>query len=135
MKIHVDFNSLAEMLNFSRAMGGGFEPPKPKDDTENWKAMYERTAANLERAYERIRMLDPEGNTMNKESISTATPFHDLELSNRTTNALKANQIYTVETLCKHTFNDIRNGTPGIARIGAKEVVEALAKRKLKLKD
>ena len=134
MKIHVDFNSLAEMLNFSRTMGGGFEPPKAKEDTENWKAMYERTAANLERAYERIRMLDPEGDTASKESVSTATPIHDLELSNRTTNALKASQIYTVEMLCKCTFNEIRNGTPGIAKIGAEEIVEALAKRKLKLK-
>ena len=135
MKIHVDFNSLAEMVNFARTMGGGFEPPTPREDSQDWKVMYEKTLANLERAYARIRMLDPNGETVNKETITTATPIDELGLSNRTVNALKIEQIYTIEALCKRTFNQIRNGTPGIARIGAKEIVEALAKRKLKLED
>ena len=63
MKINVDFNSLAELLNFSKTLANGLVSPEvtPKRDknlpigASSWQQAYETTFFNLERAYERIR--------------------------------------------------------------------------------
>lgn len=145
MKIHVEFNSVAEMANFSKFVQGGLLPHsdvKFKDKEkpaveENYKWKYERTAANLERALYRIRMLDPNGETANYDFMPEApikgTHVEELELSARATNCLKAGGIKTIEELCTKTHWELRK-IPNLGKVTINEIITELAKRKLKLK-
>lgn len=143
MKIHVEFNSLAEMASFSRYLNQ-FKPeePKPpkqteqeKDDGYKWK--YERTVQNLERALQRISMLDPKGTTANYDFMPEApikgTSVDELLLTIRAQNCLKAEGIKTIEELCTKTRNYLRK-LPNLGKVTLHEIIDALAKRKLKLK-
>lgn len=143
MKIHVEFNSLAEMASFSRYLNQ-FKPEetKPPKQTEqekedSWRWKYERTTANLERALHRIRMLDPKGETANYDFMPDApikgTDVYELELSARATNCLRAAGIKTIEELCTKTWKELRK-LPNLGKITLQEIVDALAERKLKLK-
>ena len=62
MKIHVEFNSIAEMVNFSKFAGNDLvQVPLSNNQQQSddaYKAKYERTEANLERAYERLREIN-----------------------------------------------------------------------------
>ena len=144
MKIHVEFNSLAEMASISRSVNQ-FKPeePKPpkqteqeKDDGYKWK--YERTVQNLERALQRISMLDPKGKTANYDFMPEApikgTSVDELLLTIRAQNCLKAEGIKTIEELCTKTRNYLRK-LPNLGKVTLHEIIDALAKRKLKLKD
>jgi DNA-directed RNA polymerase alpha subunit len=142
MKIHVEFNSLAEMASFSRYLNQ-FKPeePKPPKQTEqekedSWRWKYERTTANLERALHRIRMLDPKGETANYDFMPDApikgTRIEELELSVRAENCLKADSIKTIEELCTKTRSELRN-IPNLGKITINEITDALAQRKLRL--
>ena len=95
MKIHVEFNSVAEMASFSKFVNGGLQPHsdvkfKEKDkpaieDPYKWK--YERTVANLERALKRLSMLDPKGETANYDfmpEVKVKDSVDMLELTVRT---------------------------------------------------
>jgi DNA-directed RNA polymerase alpha subunit len=143
MKIHVEFNSLAEMASFSRYLNQ-FKPeePKPPKQTEqekedSWRWKYERTTANLERALHRIRMLDPKGETANYDFMPKApikgTDVDDLELSARAMNCLKAEGIKTIEQLCTYSWKELRN-MPNLGKITTQEIIDELAKRKLQLR-
>jgi len=143
MKIHVEFNSLAEMASFSRYLNQ-FKPeePKPpkqleKEREDSWRWKYERTTANLERALHRIRMLDPKGETANYDFMPDApikgTRIEELELGARAENCLKAEGIKTIEELCTKAHAELRN-VPNLGKITIQEIRDALAERKLKLK-
>ena len=143
MKIHVEFNSLAEMASFSRYLNQ-FKPEEPKppkqieqEKEDSWRWKYERTTANLERALHRIRILDPKGETANFDFMPEApikgTHVEELELSARATNCLKSEGINTIEELCTKPRNYLRK-LPNLGKITLKEIVDALAERKLKLK-
>lgn len=143
MKIHVEFNSLAEMASFSRYLNQfKQEEPKPpkqteqeKDDGYKWK--YERTVQNLERALQRISMLDPKGKTANYDFMPEApikgTSVDELLLTIRAQNCLKAEGIKTIEELCTKTRNYLRK-LPNLGKVTLLEIIDALAERKLKLK-
>ena len=131
MKIHVEFNSLAEMLNFARTMGNGLEPTKPKPN-EDYKEMYEKTLANLERAYERIRMADPEGKTANKDP-KDERDVAELGISVRAMNGLHGAQIFTVGQLKKTHWSDICK-LPNIGKVTAKEIAMATEQHGYRLK-
>jgi DNA-directed RNA polymerase alpha subunit len=142
MKIHVEFNSLAEMASFSRYLNQ-FKPeePKPpkqteqeKDDGYKWK--YERTVQNLERALQRISMLDPKGKTANYDFMPEvkAINFVDkLQFTVRTGNCLTAGGIKSVENLCNTTALELSK-LPNLGRKSLKEIREKLAEHNLKLK-
>ena len=143
MKIHVEFNSLPEMASFSRYLNQ-FKPEEPKppkqieqEKEDSWRWKYERTTANLERALHRIRILDPKGETANFDFMPEApikgTHVEELELSARATNCLKSEGINTIEELCTKPRNYLRK-LPNLGKITLKEIVDALAERKLKLK-
>ena len=145
MKIHVEFNSVAEMASFSKFVNGGLQPHsdvkfKEKDkpaieDPYKWK--YERTVQNLERALQRISMLDPKGTTANYDFMPEApikgTSVDELLLTIRAQNCLKAEGIKTIEELCTKTRNYLRK-LPNLGKVTLHEIIDALAKRKLKLK-
>jgi DNA-directed RNA polymerase alpha subunit len=148
MKIHVEFNSLAEVAAFARFTESGLTtPPAPektakqlerereKDNSYKWK--YERTVQNLERALQRISMLDPKGETANYDFMPEAptknTRIENLELSVRAENCLKAEGINTIEELCTKPRNYLRK-LPNLGKITLNEIIDALAARKLKLK-
>ena len=143
MKIHVEFNSLAEVAAFAKFTEAGLVPPpkgniakdQAKEDSYKWK--YERTVQNLERALQRISMLDPKGKTANYDFMPDApikgTDVYELELSARATNCLKSEGINTIEELCTKSRNYLRK-LPNLGKITLKEIVDALAERKLKLK-
>ena len=142
MKIHVEFNSLAEMASFSRYLNQ-FKPEetKPPKQTEqekedSWRWKYERTTANLERALHRIRMLDPKGETANYDFMPEvkAINFVDkLQFTVRTGNCLTAGGIKSVENLCNTTALELSK-LPNLGRKSLKEIREKLAEHHLKLK-
>jgi len=143
MKIHVEFNSLAEMAAFAKFTEAGLVPPpkekitKEKESEDSYKWKFERTQENLERALHRIRMLDPKGETANYDFMPEAplkgTRIEELELSVRAENCLKAEGINTIEELCTKPRNYLRK-LPNLGKITLTEIIEALAGRKLKLK-
>jgi DNA-directed RNA polymerase alpha subunit len=147
MKIHVEFNSLAEMASFARFTESRLTTPlvpektakqlereKEKDDSYKWK--YERTVQNLERALQRISMLDPKGKTANYDFMPEvkAINFVDkLQFTVRTGNCLTAGGIKSVENLCNTTALELSK-LPNLGRKSLKEIREKLAEHHLKLK-
>jgi DNA-directed RNA polymerase alpha subunit len=147
MKIHVEFNSLAEMASFARFTESRLTTPlvpektakqmereKEKDNSYKWK--YERTVANLERALQRISMLDPKGETANYDfmpEVKVKNPVSQLEFTVRTGNCLTAGGIKSVENLCNTTALELSK-LPNLGRKSLKEIREKLAEHHLKLK-
>ena len=139
MKIHVEFYSLAEVAAFSKFASAGLVPPvKAQESEEGWKWKYERTEENLQRALKRISMIDPKGTTANFDApqpapVKPETSVEDLKLPMRAENCLKAEQILTIESLCKRTALELLK-IPNLGRKSLKDIVFALAERNLKLK-
>jgi DNA-directed RNA polymerase alpha subunit len=147
MKIHVEFNSLAEVAAFARFTEAGLTTPpvpektakqlereKEKDNSYKWK--FERTQENLERALHRIRMLDPKGETANYDfmpDVKVKNPITTLGLTVRTVNCLTADGIKSVENLCNTTALALSK-LPNLGRKSLKEIQEKLAEHQLKLK-
>ena len=153
MKIHVEFNSIAEMVSFSKFAGNDLvQVPLSKNQQqaeesykrkyEALKSAFERTEANLERAYDRIRMIDPKGITANKdpegfvkeEYLNLDDPDCPVVLTVRAVNALKGVHVLTLQDLLKKTEGDLMWGTPGISKVSVKQIKEALASKGYKLK-
>ena len=142
MKVHAEFNSLAEMASFARYLNQ-FRPddPKPKqteqEREDSWRWKFEKTQANLERALHRLTLLDPKGETANYD-FKPDTPVKDsideLGFTVRTQNCLKAEGINSIAQLCSQTSNQLLK-VPNLGRKSLKEIVEALDVLKLKLKD
>ena len=144
MKIHVEFNSVAEMASFSKFVNGGLQPHsdvkfKEKDkpaieDPYKWK--YERTVENLERALKRLSMLDPKGETANYDfmpEVKVKNSITQLEFTVRTGNCLTAGGIKSVENLCNTTALELSK-LPNLGRKSLKEIREKLAEQNLHLK-
>ena len=160
MKIHVEFNSIAEMVNFSKFAGSDLvQPPvqQPKKDKNlpigaaSWEDAFKRTEANLERAYERIREFEhiKHNNQVianeihkierKKEEAREAErkmlekdEIGELELSVRAHNCLMTENIYTISNLITKREYDLRK-IPNMGKVSIKEIKEALASRKLAL--
>jgi len=155
MKIHVEFNSIAEMVNFSRFAGNDLvQIPLSKNQQQSddaYKAMYERTEANLERAYERLREINShpkiveilkqeeikknakawdEREKVKKEALENDERF---EFSNRALNCLKAENIFTLKDLLSKTENELMK-IPNMGKLTLKGIKEELAKNKMKFK-
>jgi DNA-directed RNA polymerase alpha subunit len=152
MKINVEFNSLADMANFTKFINDSLVPPTQRQVTiaETNKKLNEVVEDNkrlnvlLDRAYARIRMADPEGKTANldenvvkgeqllKEVFDKS--IDDLELTVRSHNCLTAENIKTIGQLVTKTENDLLK-TPNLGRKSLKEIKEELFNRfKLTLK-
>jgi DNA-directed RNA polymerase alpha subunit len=153
MKIHVEFNSIAEMVSFSKFAGNDLvQVPLSKNQEQaekHYKLKYEKlksdfdtTVANLERAYDRIRMVDPKGITANKdakdfvkeEHLNLDDPDCPVTLTVRAVNALKGVNALTLQDLLSKTEGDLMWGTPGISKVSVKQIKEALASKGYKLK-
>jgi DNA-directed RNA polymerase alpha subunit len=159
MKIHVEFNSIAEMVNFSKFAGNDLvQPPvQPKRDrnlpigASSWEDAFKRTEANLERAYHRIREFEHFKSTnkvvaseVAKIEIKKNAIAYDkrkeeeknhidvLELPVRAHNCLCAESIYTIPELVTKTENDLRK-IPNMGKVSIKEIKEALARNNLRL--
>jgi DNA-directed RNA polymerase alpha subunit len=153
MKIHMDFNSLAEMLSYARTLSNGFgqanvPPMKDKDlpvGVADWKEAYQRTFLNLERAYERIRAFEylKETNKIVAAEVKKAEKkkaqelekdfIDNLNLSARAVNCLKCENIYTISALLEKSADELKK-TPNLGKLTLKEIQEELAKHDLKLK-
>lgn len=144
MKIHVEFNSVAEMANFAKFTNGNLLPhadvqfkDKNKPAVEkNYKQEYEITLANLERALQRLRIIDPKGKSANFDfvpEVKVKDPVETLELTVRTQNCLAADDIKSISHLCSKTANDLLK-TPNLGRKSLREIREKLAEHGLKLK-
>jgi DNA-directed RNA polymerase alpha subunit len=160
MKINVEFNSLADMANFTKFINDSLVPPtqrqvrdREKENNKDEKIAKLEAALKdknshleqlLDRAYARIRMADPEGKTANldekvvkgeqllKEVL--AKSIDDLELTVRSHNCLTAENIKTIGQLVTKTENDLLK-TPNLGRKSLKEIKEELFNRfKLTLK-
>jgi DNA-directed RNA polymerase alpha subunit len=153
MKIHVEFNSISEMVSFSKFAGNDLvqvPPSKAKlESEERYKKAYEKlksdfdtTVANLERAYDRIRMLDPKGITVNKdpkgfvkeEYLNLEDSDCPVTLTVRAVNALKSSNVNTLQDLLTQTESDLTWRTPGLSKVGVGQIKEALASKGYKLK-
>ena len=153
MKIHVEFNSIAEMVNFSKFAGNDLvQVPLSKNQEQaekHYKLKYERlkvdfntTVANLERAYDRIRMIDPKGITANKDAkgfvkeeyLKLDDPDCPVTLTVRAVNALKGSGVNNLQDLLTQTESDLTWRTPGISKVSVKQIKEALASKGYKLK-
>jgi len=127
MKIHVEFNSIAEMVSFSKFAGNDLVqvPPSKKEQEQlTWyKNAYERTEANLNRAFERLRELydNPKIKTIidqteiaknakrydQREKEKAEAVENNLELGARALNCLKAENIFTLKDLLSKTENEL----------------------------
>jgi DNA-directed RNA polymerase alpha subunit len=153
MKIHVEFNSIAEMVNFSKFAGNDLvQVPLSKNQQQAddaYKRKYERlkidfdtTVANLERAYDRIRMIDPKGITANKDAkgfvkeeyLKLDDPDCPVTLTVRAVNALKGSGVNNLQELLTQTEFDLTWKTPGLSKVGVGQIKEALASKGYKLK-
>ena len=81
----------------------------------------------LDRAYARLRMADPKGNTANKEEVKTIhnipkkvleAPVGDLYITARSENCLASANIKTIGQLIKHTRNELLK----ISNLGSKSI-------------
>jgi DNA-directed RNA polymerase alpha subunit len=153
MKIHVEFNSIAEMVSFSKFAGNDLVqvPPSKKEQEQlTWyKNAYERTEANLNRAFERLRELydNPKIKTIidqteiaknakrydQREKEKAEAVENNLELGARALNCLKAENIFTLKDLLGKTENELMK-IPNMGKLTLKEIKDALASKKLKLK-
>jgi len=153
MKIHVEFNSIAEMVNFSKFAGNDLvQVPLSKNQEQaekHYKLKYERlkvdfdtTVANLERAYDRIRMIDPKGITANKDAKGFVKEEYlklddadcPVTLTVRAINALKGIGVNNLQELLTQTESDLTWRTPGLSKVGVGQIKEALASKGYKLK-
>jgi DNA-directed RNA polymerase alpha subunit len=159
MKIHVEFNSIAEMVSFSKFAGNDLvQPPtQPKRDkglppfASSWEDAFKRTYANLERAYERLREINShpkiseilkqdeikkhakawdEREKIKKEAIENDERFF---FTQRALNCLKADNILTLKDLLSKTENELIK-IPNMGKLTLKHIKEELAKHNLKLK-
>ena len=153
MKIHVEFNSIAEMVSFSKFAGNDLvQVPLSKKEQEQltwYKNAYERTEANLNRAFERLRELydNPKIKTIidqteiaknakrydQREKEKAEAVENNLELGARALNCLKAENIFTLKDLLSKTENELMK-IPNMGKLTLKEIKDALASKKLKLK-
>ncbi len=153
MKIHVEFNSIAEMVNFSKFAGNDLvQVPLSNNQQQSddaYKAKYERTEANLERAYERLREINSHPKIVEilkqeeikknakawdeREKIKKEAVENSLELGARALNCLKAENIFTLKDLLSKTENELMK-IPNMGKLTLKEIKEELAKNKMKLK-
>jgi len=153
MKIHVEFNSIAEMVNFSKFAGNDLvQVPLSNNQQQSddaYKAKYERTEANLERAYERLREINSHPKIVEilkqeeikknakawdeREKIKKEAVENNLELGARALNCLKAENIFTLKDLLSKTENELMK-IPNMGKLTLKEIKEELAKNKMKLK-
>ena len=135
MKINVEFTSLSDMANFTKFINDSLVPPTQKQVNINnvQKKLDEAMADNkrleqlLDRAYARLRMADPKGNTANKEEVKTIhnipknvleTPVSNLYITARSENCLKSENIETIGQLIKHTRNELLK----ISNLGTKSI-------------
>lgn len=152
MKINVEFNSLSDMATFTKFINDSLVPPTQRQATiaETNKRLNEVLADNkrleelLDRAYARIRMADPEGDTANKDEAVLrgerllkevlAKPIDDLELTVRSHNCLTSENIKTIGQLIANTEHELLR-TPNLGRKSLKEIKDELFNRfKLTLK-
>jgi DNA-directed RNA polymerase alpha subunit len=152
MKIHVEFNSIAEMVSFSKFAGNDLvQVPLSKNQEQaekHYKLKYEKlksdfdtTVANLERAYDRIRMIDPKGITANKDAKGFVKEEHlnlddhncPVTLTVRAINALKGIGVNNLQELLTQTESDLTWRTPGISKVTVKHIKESLASKGYKL--
>jgi DNA-directed RNA polymerase alpha subunit len=153
MKIHVEFNSIAEMVNFSKFAGNDLvQVPLSNNQQQSddaYKAKYERTEANLARAYERLREINSHPKIVEilkqeeikknakawdeREKIKKEAVENNLELGARALNCLKAENIFTLKDLLSKTENELMK-IPNMGKLTLKEIKEELAKNKMKLK-
>ena len=160
MKINVDFNSLAELLNFSKTLANGLVPPEkiPEQDSNlpfgasSWQHAYEVTFANLERAYMRIRefnkfkennvviraeiekierKLKDQADKEDKEFLKDS--IDNLLFTNRVANCLKNEKILRISKLINMTENDLMR-LPNFGKLSMKDVKETLKEHNLSLK-
>ena len=150
MKIHLDFNNTAEMLAYSKFIVEASTPRPVKDaqeymtSAEHWmqranKAEAENKRLNvlLDRAYTRLRMADPKGETANKEEpvpkeVKDFNDFMDI-LTVRSSNCLRAENIDSFKKLCGMTANELLK-IPNLGRGSLKEIVQELKQYKRSLK-
>jgi DNA-directed RNA polymerase alpha subunit len=150
MKINVEFSSLSDMANFTKFINDSLVPPTQKQVSvsglgkrlESLTEDNKRLEELLDRAYTRLRMADPKGETANKQAEEgskllkevLAKSIDALELTARSRNCLHSEGIYTIGQLVAKTENEIW----AIANLGnksRKEIKEELFNRfKLTLK-
>jgi DNA-directed RNA polymerase alpha subunit len=153
MKIHVEFNSIAEMVSFSKFAGNDLVqvPPSKKEQEQLawYKNAYERTEANLNRAFERLRNLydNPKIKAIiddaeiaknakrydQREKEKAEAVENNLELGARALNCLKAENIFTLKDLLGKTENELMK-IPNMGKLTLKQIKDALASKNLKLK-
>jgi DNA-directed RNA polymerase alpha subunit len=153
MKIHVEFNSIAEMVSFSKFAGNDLVqvPPSKKEQEQLawYKDAYERTEANLNRAFERLRnlydnpkikaIIDDAERAKNlktwveKDKEKAEAIENNLDLGARALNCLKAENIFTLKDLLSKTENELMK-IPNMGKLTLKQIKDALASKKLKLK-
>lgn len=150
MKINVEFSSLSDMANFTKFINDSLVPPSQKQvnvsdlnrKLADLASDNKRLEELLDRAYARIRMADPKGETANKKEEEKsellkevlAKSIDALELTVRSFNCLASENIYTIGELVTKTENDLLK-TPNLGRKSLKEIKEELFNRfKLTLK-
>lgn len=160
MKLHVDFNSLAEMLSFAKTLSNGFGVPQPveKEDKDiplgatSWKGAYAITLSNLERAYERIRefndikknnkVIRAEFEKIDRKQRAKANAeqeavrndhINNLPFSSRAYNCLIGAGILTISQLVEKSAYDLM-ALPNFGKLSLKDVRDTLKANKLSLK-
>lgn len=151
MKINVEFTSLSDMATFTKFINDSLVPPTQKQKTiaslstdllnvakERDVSVEEnrRLKALLERAYERIKLADPKGETANydikkpkKQQDITLDILNKkigvLNLTARAHNCLLADNVTTIAELVAKSENDLLK-VPNLGRKSLKEIKQSL---------
>ena len=89
MKMTVEFNSIADLANFSKFIDQRLEEEQRTRELNNLRGQLDLAKEQLERAYARLRFKD------DKKDVNSI-PLEDVPLKVRTYNALKAQNCETV---------------------------------------
>ena len=144
MRLNCEFTSMNDLFNFVKVMAAQQEAisapvlneeiDRLQKEVNRYKEAFERTEANLNRAYERLRIVDKDGKTMNKDEheeekkTENWTSIGELEIGNRAYNALIAENIQSVESLLTQimAYPDFLRKIPNVGKLTRKQIQDAI---------
>lgn len=139
MKMTVDFSGINDVVAFAKFISGVDNQYEIARENNELRKQLENANKALHRAYERLKMADPKGETVGKELPAPISEdiamlkVEDLDLTVRSWNCLNVENIKTVGQLCGLTENELLK-LPNFGRKSLKEIKEVLTKLGVSLK-
>lgn len=124
MKINVEFSNAKEMFQFARLMTAQEDISNLVQENDYLKSKVELAQLKINDAYAKILKLESKGN-----EVDLKTDIIDLDLTVRSYNCLKSENIENVEQLVQyHRSHDLRK-IPNLGRGSFKEIADTILER------